>query len=59
METRYLNYVLDIMLLKDMLNVKSGQHSKSRKHLFYKEIFSNLEIQRQDMKTKPMFSLNS
>lgn len=52
------------MLLKCMLNVKSGEHIKSRKHLFYKEIIvllflTSLEIQRQAVKTMPLFSLNS
>lgn len=33
--------------LKYVLNVKSG------KHRFCEEIFTSLQIQRQDMKTKP------
>lgn len=49
------------MLLKFnvKLNVELGEHIKSRKHLFYKEILTSLEIQRQAMKTMPLFSLNS
>lgn len=41
------------------VNVKSGQHGKSRKLLFYEEMLASLESQRQAVKTKTMFSLNS
>jgi len=42
--------ILDTVLFKYVLNVKSG------KHRFCGEIFTSLQIQRQDMKTKPMLS---
>lgn len=51
------NSTFELNFRCNALNVKSGQHGKS-KHLFCEEIFTSLESQRQDMKTKTMFSLN-
>jgi len=47
------------MLLSICLILNQDNIVNQEKNLFYEEIFTTLEIQRQDMKPKPTFSLSS